>query len=180
MNRVKKIISMLLSIIILVVFGKTEVNAAEFEVSETENVMELETEISFIETEPDIGIRPLSDFIFVNASITVSHGIDGMNITIATTVDNKAMLVGVKNVEVWHKNDKGKWDKVAVSSGGEEFDCTGMGSKMTYTGAVWGDTYKITCVHYAQVGSTFRELKHDTGEFVYNFDLYASADFNLV
>lgn len=175
--RKKKILSLCLAMIVMVTLWDVKVDAVEFNEGMIVSAPELETKITTIDKGSYSEVSPLSDFGFTDAIITVSHGDNGMDIDIATYVSAKAMVVGVKDIVVWHKNDKGKWDKVAVSSGGELFDCTGMGSQMTYTGAVWGDSYKITCVHYAQVGSTFRELKHDTEEFVYNFALYASKDF---
>ncbi len=100
--------------------------------------------------------------------ISVGRESDGMHISISTGSVGTASVLGVKDVKVWKKTGRDKWELVAVSDGGEAYKCVSMGISLVYKGAVQGVTYKITCVHYGNVDG-YIEGENDSGEFVYNF-----------
>lgn len=112
------------------------------------------------------GIAPYT--MLTNCIITASKCSEGMAIDISTGVVGKASVLGVKDVKIKKKTWYGGWETVAVSDGRESYNRTTMGISLIYEGAVEGATYKITCVHYADVNG-YIEGSNDSGEFVYNF-----------
>lgn len=158
-NSVRRIMSLLLSIMLLAGFMHTEVFAAE----NNEDILELEAKAVALDCESDI--MPLT--FFVDATISVTHMDEGMDIYIISCVAGEASYVGVKDIVVWHKGWFGIWDDVAVSSGARVDGTSGMGCSIIYPSAKVGDTYKITCVHYAEVDGEYKELPNDSGEFKY-------------
>ena len=140
-----------------------EVLAAETSVDAEENVVILEAEVKVYES--DSNIMPLTRF--GNASIAVSRGDRGMEVCIITATDGIASIIGVKDIKIKHKVWWG-WDTVATSSGGCVYNNAGMSCTVYYAGAIQGDTYKVSCVHYADVDE-YRELPSETTDFIYNF-----------
>ena len=157
-HTIKRIISLLL-VVTLLSFSYTEVFAAEG----NGDVLVLKPTIFPYHSESSI--MPLTHFL--DASISVTYEDAGMDIFILTVVDGDAAYVGVKDIVVWHKGWFGIWNEVATSSGGRLDNDSGLGCSITYPGAKVGDTYKITCVHYAEVDGEYKELPNDTGEFKY-------------
>lgn len=81
---------------------------------------------------------------------TIGFSSSGMGITIYTGTSSKCPVVGVKDIKVEQKVWYG-WKTVAVSTGGECTDTSGMSVYVTFTGAVKGETYRVSCVHYADL-----------------------------
>lgn len=156
-DKVKRIMALLLSVVLLSSFMQTEVFAAE----ENEDVLELKAKAIVLNKESDI--MPLT--FFSDASIAVTHTEEGMDIYIVTFVDGEASYVGVKDIIVWHKGWFGIWKEVATSTGARVDGHSGMGCSIIYSNAVVGDTYKIECVHYAEVDGEYKELPNETAEF---------------
>lgn len=99
--------------------------------------------------------------------ISVSGHDDGMYIDITTGAIGKASVIGVKDIKIQRKFWYG-WTTVATSNGGEINDHTMMGVCITYANAVKEATYRITCIHYADVNG-YTEGENDTGAFVYTY-----------
>lgn len=99
--------------------------------------------------------------------ISISGHDDGMYIDITTGASGKASVIGVKDVKIQKKVWYG-WSTVGTSEGGEIYDRTMMAVCITYTKAVKGETYRVTCVHYADVDG-YLEGTNDTGAFVYTY-----------
>ena len=100
--------------------------------------------------------------------ISVGRKNDGMHIDITVGTVGTASVLGVKDIKIWKKNSRGKWDLVATSNGGEDYKCASTGVTITYANAVVGATYKISCVHYGDVNG-MEEYTNETGEIIYNF-----------
>ncbi len=162
-KKIKNVLLWALVAVTLVSSINLEVFAAENPVEDGEEVENLEAIIECYEN--DSGIAPITSF--GNATITVSRGDRGMEVCITTVVNGTASIVGVKDIKIKHKVWWG-WDTVATSSGGCVYDSEGMSCTLYYAGAIQGDSYKISCVHYADVDG-YHELKSETTDFIYNF-----------
>ncbi len=102
--------------------------------------------------------------VFADASITVSFSSAGMHITICTGMNGIASVVGVKNIVVERKTDWFGWQVGAGADGGEVYNATTAYCTMTYTGAVVGETYRVSCIHYGDVDG-YRELESQTSGY---------------
>ena len=123
-------------------------------------VVELEaTVIATHEASESGGIEPRST-TFVDTSIAISYSSAGMYITIETELNKTGSVVGVKDITI-QRQDGSSWTTVATSSGGESTNVIGCTIALTYTGAVKGETYRVTCVHYGNVDE-YRELYHES------------------
>lgn len=106
--------------------------------------------------------------VFTDASIVATKGDAGeMLITIMTSTSGIASVIGVKDIVVYKKGFL-RWTEVATSSGAESYNAYGSTCEAHYYGAVEGETYKISCTHYANVDG-YRELENESGDFKFNF-----------
>lgn len=164
----KRVLGMLAAATLMVgTLGFTSVAAEASDLSMDGDV-EVEVMEAVLMEDSDLpsGIAPYT--MLADCIITVSKCSEGMAIDISTGVVGKASVLGVKDVKVKKKTWYGGWETVAVSDGRESYNRTNMGISLIYEGAVEGATYKITCVHYADVNG-YIEGSNDSGEFVYNF-----------
>ena len=139
-------------------------------ISEREESIEVEVLEAKVldDLEWNSGIVPRT--MLVDCMINVGRKSDGMHIDVMVGTVGTASVLGVKDIKIWKKNSKGKWELVAVSDGGECYNSAIGGVTITYANAVVGATYKITCVHYGDVNG-MEECDNDSGEFVYNFPI---------
>ena len=152
----KKILTVLMSTLILLNSVSTEVYAAE---SAVEQVAVLESTIVAYE-----GIKSNArSTTFTDTSIDIYCSSIGMEVTIYSITNHFCSVVGVKDIEVQLKNGN-DWITVATAGPGEDTNVYGMGVTFTYPDAIYGATYRIYCVHYAN-GDQYRELEHTTSEF---------------
>ena len=152
----KKIFTVLMSVIILFSSITTEAFAAETVV---EQVAVLETKV-FKCDETGMNARSTT---FSNTSIDIACSSSGMDVTIYSTTNQLCSVIGVKDIEVQLKNGS-NWVTVATAGPGEDTNTHGMGVNFVYPDAIYGATYRIYCVHYAY-GDEYRELEHTTSEF---------------
>ncbi len=142
----------------------------------SEDVVELEFTITEIPGNPGMS-RLGHDFDIAN--ISVGRVAEGMDVDILCVVSEDAAVVGIKDIKIKHKVGI-FWSEVASASGGELKDTDGIGFHSVYNGAVLGDTYKITCVYYADFyDGTHREMNGDSGAFTYNFPLPSSNAYTV-
>lgn len=167
-QRVQKILSVFVVAALLAEIPGLVSQAAE--TSTTEEGVEVEVlEAEILENaEWSSEVSPYT--MLINCMINVGRKSDGMYIDVTVGTVGFASVLGVKDIKVWKKNNRGKWDLVAVSDGGEAYDCSIGGVSLKYANAVYGATYKITCVHYGDVNG-MEEYSNDSGEFVYNFSV---------
>ena len=163
----RKFLTMMTAVTMLVsAFGFTSM-AAEDDMSESSlGEVEVLEAVLIEDIELSPGISPYT--MLADCMISVGRESDGMHIEISTGSVGTSSVLGVKDVEIWKKIGRDKWELVAISSGGEASKCTTMGISIVYKNAVQGATYKITCVHYGNVDG-YHEFANDSGEFVYNF-----------
>ena len=152
----KKIISLLLSAIMLSTLFINVVFAAEN--SGETGIAILEATVQEYTPNANSSARSTT---FADNSIDVSFESGGMLITITTSMTMVASLVGVKDIEVQLKNGN-DWVTVATSTGGELTNVMGCTIGLTYTGAIYGEYYRVVCTHYGDVDG-YRELYHETG-----------------
>ena len=156
MKKLKKIISLLLSAIMLSTLFINVAFAAED--SEETEVVNLEAVVR--EYTPSVNLAARST-TFADATVDVQFSSSGMSITISTSMTMVASLVGVKDIEIQLKNGN-DWVTVATSTGGELKNTLGMAVDLLYTGAIYGEYYRVVCTHYGDVDG-YRELYHETG-----------------
>ncbi len=163
LKKIKNLLLWMLMLVMLLGSMNLEVLAAGNAAKDEEMVEFLEAEIKVYEPEP--GIMPITRF--GDATISVSRDSQGMLICITTMTDGVASIIGVKDIKVKHKVWWG-WETVATSDGGYVNNSGGMSCTLHYAGAIQGDTYKVSCVHYADVDG-YHELESETSGFIYNF-----------
>ena len=141
------------------------VEAASF--SESNNIEVEVLEAKLIENiEWDSETVPYT--MLTRCQISVSGDSEGMHIDISTGCVGVASVLGVKDVKIYKKTWYGGWDLVATSSGGESYDRSSTGVTILYKNAVKDATYKITCVHYADVNG-YTEGDNDSGSFTFTY-----------
>lgn len=180
MRKMKKVLKRALGSMVVVALLVSNVSfvslAAEFATAEGAS-----TETSLVNDGPDIEILDAqiveseegdSDIVpytmLTRCQISVSRESGGMRIEITTGCVGTASVIGVKDVKIQKKTWYGGWDTVATCSGAELQDRTSIAVSILYENAVEGATYKITCVHYADVDG-YIESDNDSGSFKYNF-----------
>lgn len=174
MSRLKKVVALgrkvvgMLAVTALIVGNvKFTSLATNLNLSESEDIKIEVMEAKLIEDLDSLGeVGPYT--MLADCIIGVSKSSEGMAIDITTGVVGKASVLGVKDVKVQKKTWYGGWTTVAVSDGREAYNRTNMGISLIYTGAEEGATYRITCIHYADVNG-YIEGENNSGEFVYSF-----------
>ena len=83
-----------------------------------------------------------------NCLISVYSGSSGMEVAFMTGCSQIASSIGVKEIAIKQKVWYG-WKTVATSSGGYNTNDTVYIGTILYTNAIKGETYRITCTHYA-------------------------------
>ena len=152
----KKVITLFMSLVFLFSSFSTEAIAAEMTI---EQIDILESSVFAYE---GTGQNARST-TFSDTSIDVACSSSGMNVTIYSTTNQLCSVIGVKDVKVQLKNGS-NWVTVAISGPAEATNTHGMGMTFTYEDAIYGATYRIYCVHYAN-GDEYRELEHTSTEF---------------
>ena len=158
MKKMKKFTNLLLSAIMLSTLFMNIAFAAENPAETDIDVMALDAVVQ--EYAPNINSAARST-TFADATVDVSFSSSGMSITISTSMTKIASLVGVKDIEIQLKNGS-DWVTVATSTGGELYNTSGCTVALTYTGAIYGEYYRVVCTHYGDVDG-YRELYHETG-----------------
>lgn len=112
---------------------------------------------------------PISPYtMLTRCIISVSGDSAGMHISIFTGAVGTASVIGIKDVKIQKKGWFGLWSTVATSSGGESYDRGTTSIDILYANAEKGATYRILCVHYADVNG-YTEGSNDSGEFVFTY-----------
>lgn len=170
-RKIRKVIGLVLSVIFLVNIPMTEVNAATQNPSFDEEVEVMESVVGEVPRgyfeQLQNARAALSDCI-----ISVGFGSEGMDIEILTSASVIVPVVGVKDIRVEQKMWYG-WKLVAVSNGAEVTDSDGISVHVVFTGAIKDKTYRVTCVHYADLVDDgveeYTECYANTGEFVFTY-----------
>lgn len=159
MKHLKRITSVLLSIILLSCSFTMSVLAAE----ETP-IAELEvTVIPMFDTSSNAGVGTRST-TFIDTSISIAYDAEGMHVAIYTNLNGVGSVVGAKDIKIQKRGLFGIWTTIATSEGGEVTDSLGCILRFTYPDVELGETYRVTCIHYGNVDE-YRELYHETVGF---------------
>lgn len=152
----KRVLTVLMSMFILLSSVSADVYAAEAAVGQ---MAVLESSVVSYE---GTGLNARST-TFTDTSIDIYCSSIGMEVTIYSITNYLCSVIGVKDIEVQMKSGS-KWITVATAGPGEDTNTHGMGVTFTYPDAIYGATYRIYCVHYAN-GDEYRELEHTSIEF---------------
>lgn len=163
-KKVQMVLSLALTAVFLACVPCTEVAAAETSAVAMDKVEVLEATVYEL---PENENYPSLKTTLAQCFINVMSSSDGMLVEIATGATDVASVIGVKDIKIQKKVWYG-WSTVAVSSGGESENVSRMACSVLYTGAVKGETYRVTCVHYADVDG-YEEGENNTGEFVFTY-----------
>ena len=158
----KGIMRMALAVALLcgvALFTPATAQAASAEEVETLKA-EVLTEVEFA---PDNKARTM----MVDCVISICFSEAGMHLEISTCTVGTASVLGVKDIKIMKKVWYG-WKTVAISDGGEVYDHSMMGVDVLYANAEKDETYRVTCVHYADVDG-YEEGTNDTGAFVFTY-----------
>jgi len=164
-GKMKRVIRMVMSLVMIatVLMGNIEFTCLT---AQAAGVEEMEEAPEILESRV-IEDGPMPYTMLAQCIISVSGDENAMYIDITTGAVGTASVIGIKDVKIMRKFWYG-WKTVAVSSGGETNDHSMALICITYDNAVKGATYRITCVHYADVNG-YTEGVNDTGEFVYTY-----------
>lgn len=102
----------------------------------------------------------------ISCDISVSSASNGVRITITTKATASASQIGAKNV-VLQENVNGTWKNINISGGYDTNTDTYSGST-TYTSAIKGRSYRVSCTHYAVFSSGTKTLNNTSGSIVFN------------
>ena len=100
--------------------------------------------------------------VLTHCNVGVSYSSAGMHVEIYTTCSHQSEEVGVKDVKI-QKQVGIFWSTVATSTGGSCADSVIYGGSLLYSGAEYGATYRVSCVHFAYCGGYDLQAEHVTG-----------------
>ncbi len=163
----KKVLSLALVAALLVATPAYEALATEELITVSPDVVVLEGTILEQNEQNGPSIVPFSTTSFSLASILVYYSSEGMKIQITTCLNATGAYVGVKDIKIQKKVWYG-WDTVATSEGGQDTNTTGSAYGILYTGAVKGETYRVTCTHYGYY-TKYVEVKNESGGYLCSY-----------
>lgn len=101
-------------------------------------------------------------------SISMGYTSEGLYAEFYTNCSHTSEEVGVRDIKIQKKVGI-FWSTVATSAGGSCADCSLYGGSILYTNAEYGETYRISCVHYAYCGGYDLQLENVTGGHKYTY-----------
>lgn len=149
-------------------------NVAPLEVKAAEQGADVEVLTATVSELPEGYFDDLqnSRAVMTNCKIILGFSSAGMQIEIFTGTTGTVPVVGVKDIKVQQKVWYG-WKTVAVCSGAERTDSDGLAMTTIYDEAIKDETYRVTCVHYADLTydgvENYTEGENDTGAFVFTY-----------
>lgn len=136
-----------MAVMLFVTMPSMKTFAAEEEIiTEAENVVTLEAK----KVEVDLSEIPEISFYattFKDMSISGYFDDAGMHISINLVMSKRSSVLGIKDVKIQRKVWYG-WETVAICGGVEETDNISVGASVDYSGAIKGETYRVTCTFY--------------------------------
>lgn len=169
--KIRKIVGLVLSVVFLASVPMVEVNAAEQNTEVTDEVEIMECQVGEV---PDW----YWDYLQKNRSvlcdcfISVGFSSEGLDIEAFTGTNTVVPVVGIKDIRVEQKVWYG-WKLVAFADGAEDTDTAGISVHVVFEDAIKDQTYRVTCVHYADLDYDdevkYTEGTTDTGAFVFTY-----------
>ena len=165
LRKVRKIVSVMLIALLMVSMLPMDTHAAEPENRQTKDVEELillPRESQLDEKEANNNVRTL----MYNCIIAVHCSSNGMEITFSTDCVQTPTRIGVKDIVIKQRVWYG-WKTVATSEGGYLTNVNMFLGDIVFTNAIKGETYRITCTHYADADE-YTEV-HNELDIVFNY-----------
>ncbi len=166
LTKVRKAFCLALALICFAGTPVMEASAAGKNVHDREVIEVLDTSIMDV-PEGVWGSMPSARTMLSNCYIVISFSEEGMFIEMTTGTGDYASVIGIKDIKIEKKVWYG-WKTVAVADGGEFYNNNTMGCSVLYANAEYGSTYRVSCVHYADVNG-YTEGKNCTGSFVFTY-----------
>ena len=130
--------------VLMICVSSIKVSAAEMqEETNVEHLIMIPNEVES-ENDGETAVRAL----LYNCIMSVYCSSQGMEIAFSTDCVQLSSVIGVKDIVIKQKVWYG-WKTVATSVGGYYTNEYGYTGTILYTNAVKGETYRITCTHYA-------------------------------
>lgn len=161
-RKVKRTICLTLAALFLVSVPTMETQAAEIDMVKNETVEVLE----FVEKE-EVTERPKVRTTLFNCIMDIYCSSDGMLVEFMTDCAGTASVIGVKDIKIQKKVWYG-WKTVATSDGGERENTDTYAGSVLYTDAEYDETYRVSCVHYADVDG-YEEADNQIDSFVFTY-----------
>lgn len=167
-KRFIKFTGLILAILMFVSAPGAQVLAAEYASDVQEGTLTIETAQNI--DSPNVEVFTNGDLratTFTDASIIISCSSEGLLAEFVTSTNKVATTIGVKDI-VFQKKVWYGWTTVGTATGSEKTNTSLAGHWARYNEPEIGATYRVTCVHYADVDG-YRELSNNTGEFVFTY-----------
>ncbi len=103
-----------------------------------------------------------------HCSIGVTPLSTGLQVDFVTYCSQQAEEVGVRDIEIQKKVGI-FWSTVATSVGGSQGDTDGYGGYLLYGNAEYGETYRVSCVHFAYCGGYDLQAENVTPGYKYEY-----------
>ncbi len=90
-----------------------------------------------------------------------------LHVEFLTGCSDKATEIGIKDIKI-QKQVGIFWTTIATSEGGSATNTSGCSGSSDCYGVVKGETYRVSCTHYAYVGGTYYSLDNVTAGHKFN------------
>ena len=165
-KKIKNIASMMLAAMLLVSVPVARVEAATQYGTEKESVEKLDVVVKDVSVE-HASQNPNARTAIYNCLINVGCDSEGMHVDFMVHANGRASEIGIKDIKIQKKVWYG-WKTVATSAGAEATNVTSFACSILYSGAEYGETYRISCVHYADVDG-YTEVENEIDSFVFTY-----------
>lgn len=165
-KKIKKIATVALATMLFVSVPMVRVEAASQYGTEKESVEKLEAVVKVV-SEEDFKQNVNARTAIYNCLINVICSSAGMHVDFVVDTDGTASVIGIKDIKIQKKVWYG-WKTVATSEGAEGYNIGSFACSILYSGAEYGQTYRITCTHYANVDG-YTEVKNEIDSFVFTY-----------
>ncbi len=172
-KRVCKFACLLLAALLFGNFACMEVRASEAPsrdvveaVSMADEVDQLEASVIVSESDGEV-LNPNARALLYNCIINMYCSSEGLRLTFVTECSQTASVIGVKDIVIQKKVWYG-WKTVATSDGAEDTNNTALACSVLYPDAEVGETYRFSCIHYADADE-YSEVVHQTDGAVFTY-----------
>ena len=170
-KKVKRGIGLIMAVLFLVCVPGNSVLAAAADAGVMEETDDEAPDITLVRFDvPNdfLTDQPMARTFLTNCSIIYSCSERGLVVDFITSASQVASVIGVKDIELEIKHWYG-WSCFYRSPGCENEDSDSIGCTLTYKNAKVGATYRISCVHYADVDG-YVEVENETDGFEFKYD----------
>lgn len=165
-RKITKIAGLALAAMLFVNVPMMKVEAEQQYDIASENVEVIDVVVKAL-SEEDLAQSSKARTGLYNCLINVICDSAGMHVDFLVHANGTASVIGIKDIKIQKKVWYG-WKTVATSSGAEAKNVGSFGCSLLYTGAEYGQTYRITCTHYANVDG-YTEVKNEIDSFVFTY-----------